>query len=62
VAQHGRCGRPHLHQTDLATRAHGMRVVRAFDLRHGVSHFKWDTALLSFLSDEPHMCETAKRR
>jgi hypothetical protein len=48
VAQHGGRLRPDLHQADLANGTHGVRVVRAFDMRDRVCDIGRHALLLRF--------------
>jgi hypothetical protein len=50
-----------LHKADLANGSDGIRIVRAFHLRDRIGYFRRKAALLSFVSNEPHMCEAAAR-
>src|SRR5829696_316455 len=61
MAQHGGCSRAHLHEADFSDCSDRVRIVCAFDLRHGNSQLWRKTALLGFLANEPHMCEAINR-
>jgi hypothetical protein len=50
-----------LHKADLSDCPDRIRIVCAFDLRHGIGNFRRETALLSLLSDKSHMCQTTNR-